>query len=103
MTMTYILLFVFYLILDVLYAYYIIALTELKAVKSSLTSAIIMGMSLFGTIEIIKNHWNALPIILGCFCGTYISVRLKKSNERGLAKDSDSEAEEEISVMKASA
>lgn len=80
--MTYILLFGFYLILDVLYAYYIIALTELKALRSALTSAIIMGMSLIGTIEIIKNHWNAIPIILGCFCGTYISVLLKKLKDR---------------------
>lgn len=101
--MTYIILFGFYLILDVLYAYYIIALTELKAFKSSLASAIIMGMSLFGTIEIIKNHWNAVPIILGCFCGTYISVMLKKSKERIQARAINSETEEDTSVMKASA
>lgn len=101
--MTYILLFVFYLILDVLYAYYIIALTELKAIKSALTSAIIMGMSLFGTIEVIRNHWNAVPIILGCFCGTYISVKLKKLKERSAAKDTDSDTGEEISAFKASA
>ena len=101
--MTYLILFGFYLILDVLYAYYIIALTELKALKSALTSAIIMGMSLFGTIEIIKNHWNAVPIILGCFCGTYISVKLKKSKERALAGTLNSETGQDISVMKASA
>ena len=103
MISTYILLFGFYLVLDILYAYYIIALTELKALRSALTSAIIMGMSLFGTIEVIKDHWNAVPIILGCFCGTYISVKLKKSKERALARAINSETEEVISVMKASA
>lgn len=89
--LTYILLFIFYLILDVLYAYYIIALTELKAFKSSLTSAVIMGMSLFGTIEVIKDHWNAVPIILGCFCGTYISVMLKKSKENSMSRAEENE------------
>lgn len=89
--LTYMLLFIFYLILDVLYAYYIMAITELKAFKSSLTSAIIMGMSLFGTIEVIKDHWNAVPIILGCFCGTYISVMLKKSKENSMSGNEDNE------------
>lgn len=103
MISSYILLFGFYLVLDILYAYYIIALTELKALRSALTSAIIMGMSLFGTIEVIKDHWNAVPIILGCFSGTYISVKLKKSKERALARTLNSETEEDISVIKASA
>lgn len=78
MILTYIILFVFYLVLDMLYAHYILALTESKAFKSAITSSIIMGMSLFGTIEIIRNHWNAIPIIIGCFCGTYLTVRLKQ-------------------------
>lgn len=75
-------LFGFYLILDVLYAYYISSLTELKALKSALTSAVIMGMSLFWTIEIIKNHWNSVSIILGCVYGTYLSLKLKKLKEK---------------------
>ncbi len=61
-----------------LYAHYILALTESKAFKSAITSSIIMGMSLFGTIEIIRNHWNAIPIIIGCFCGTYLTVKLQQ-------------------------
>jgi putative effector of murein hydrolase len=78
MILTYLILFVFYLVLDMLYAHYILALTESKAFKSAITSSIIMAMSLFGTIEIIRNHWNAIPIIIGCFCGTYLTVRLKQ-------------------------
>ncbi|HPI69257.1 MAG TPA: hypothetical protein PLV06_11410 [Bacteroidales bacterium] len=78
MILTYIILFVFYLVLDMLYAHYILALTESKAFKSAITSSIIMGMSLFGTIEIIRNHWNAIPIIIGCFCGTYLTVKLQQ-------------------------
>ena len=78
MILTYIILFAFYLVFDMLYAYYILALTESKAFKSAITSAIIMGMSLFGTIEIIRNHWNAIPIIIGCFCGSYLTVKLQQ-------------------------
>lgn len=101
--MTYVILFGFYLIFDVLYAYYIIALTELKALKSALASAVIIGMSLFGTIEIIKNHWNAIPIILGAFTGTYISVMLKKSKEKALSGTLIPGTEENMDVQEASA
>lgn len=96
---TFILLFIFYLVLDILYAYYIIALTELKAMRSAITSAIIMGMSLFGTVEIIKNHWNAIPIILGCFCGTYISVMLKRLKEDAIEDALNSQSEIYDSVI----
>ena len=87
MILTYIILFVFYLVLDMLYAHYILALTESKAFKSAITSSIIMGMSLFGTIEIIRNHWNAIPIIIGCFCGTYLTVKLQQLKQFQLTKE----------------
>jgi len=95
----YILLFIFYLVLDILYAYYIIALTELKAIRPAITSAIIMGMSLFGTVEIIKNHWNAIPLILGCFCGMYISVMLKRLKEDAIEDALNSQSEVYDSVI----
>ena len=39
-----------------------------------------MGISLFCTIEIISDHYNALPITKGCLCGTYIKVNNIRNN-----------------------
>jgi len=73
-----ILLFVFYLVFDFLYAHYIMAVGDHKAFKAATISAILIIMSLYGTIEVIKNYWMIIPVVAGSFLGTFLTVRLTK-------------------------
>jgi len=75
---TAVILFVFYLVFDVLYAHYILAMGESKAFKSANISAILIVMSLYGTIEVVKNYWFIIPIALGSWLGTYITIKFQK-------------------------
>jgi hypothetical protein len=75
---TAVILFVFYLVFDILYAHYIIAMGESKAFKSANISAILIIMSLYGTIEVVKNYWFIIPIALGSWLGTYLTIKYSK-------------------------
>lgn len=78
MILTAIILFVFYLVFDILYAQYIIAVGESKAVKSATISAILIVLSLYGTIEVVKNYWYIIPVAMGCWLGTYLTIKFQK-------------------------
>jgi len=38
-------------------------------------------MGIFGYIEANKNLWNIIPIFIGCWLGTYLTVKLRKPSE----------------------
>jgi hypothetical protein len=75
------LLFIFYLAFDILYARFLFAFNNSKAVEAGLYSAVITVMGIFGFIEANKNLWNIIPIALGCFIGTFLSVKFRKKSE----------------------
>jgi uncharacterized membrane protein YfcA len=82
---TCLLLFVVYLIFDILSTLYLRAVSELKAAKASILSTILFLMSIYGTIEYINNFVYILPIAVGGFLGSFITIRwLKKESEKDI-------------------
>jgi uncharacterized membrane protein YfcA len=82
---TCLLLFVVYLIFDILSTLYLRAVSELKAGKASTLSTILFLMSIYGTIEYINNFVYIIPIAIGGFLGSYITIRwLKQESEKDI-------------------
>jgi len=80
---TWIILFCTYLVFDILYVLYIQAVNEYKALKASFLGVFMYLLTAYGTIEYISNFVNVIPIILGSFIGTFVTLKLgKRSSEK---------------------
>jgi hypothetical protein len=79
MNMT-ILLFVFLATasIDALYALYTIHVTERKALPAALSGTLIHFLTAFTVISYTKNYFNLIPLLLGSFVGTFLTVRCFK-------------------------
>lgn len=71
-------LFVTYLVIDVLYALYIIAVDRRQALAAACLTSIIYSLLAFGVITYSKNPLYLLPIAGGAFVGTFLTVTFKK-------------------------
>jgi hypothetical protein len=71
------LVFVTYVVVDVLYAAYIIAVGERRAVRAAALSAVIYGLLAYGIVTYSRNIWYLAPLAAGAFLGTYITVKWK--------------------------
>ena len=69
------LVFATYVVVDVLYAAYIIAVGDRRAVRAAALSAIIYGLLAYGVVTFSKNILYLVPLAAGAFLGTYITVR----------------------------
>ncbi len=78
-------LFTVYLLCDVLYAKYVLAVSKLDALRAANYSLLMYALTVWGTIEYVQNFYNAIPIGLGAWLGTYITLRVenKKTKEDG--------------------
>jgi uncharacterized membrane protein YfcA len=77
------LLFTIYLIFDILSTLYLQAVSELRAVKASNLSTILYLMSVYGTIEYINNFVYIIPIAIGGWVGSYITIKwLRRKSEK---------------------
>jgi uncharacterized membrane protein YfcA len=75
------LLFTIYFIFDVLSTLYLKAVQELKAIRASNLSTILYLMSVYGTIEYINNFACIIPIAIGGWLGSYVTIKwVKKRN-----------------------
>lgn len=72
---TSIIIFFTYVIIDILYAMYIKAVGANKAILASGLSSVIYSLLAFGVITYAENPAYVIPLALGAFCGTYITVR----------------------------
>jgi hypothetical protein len=80
---TCLLLFIVYFIFDILSTLYLKAVSELKAAKASNLSTILYLMSVYGTIEYINNFVYIIPIAVGGYLGSYITIKwIKKQGEK---------------------
>jgi uncharacterized membrane protein YfcA len=70
--------FFVYLIIDCLYAAYVISVGRGQAVVASTCTAIIYSLLAFGVLSYSKNIWYLIPLASGAFLGTYITVKLRK-------------------------
>lgn len=69
------LLFVVYLATDYLFAYYTKRVVEGKAYLAAHAGTIIVFLAAFGVISYTENPWYILPIAMGSWVGTFLSVK----------------------------
>lgn len=72
---TAVLVFATYVVIDVLYAAYIIAVGDRRAVRAAALSSVIYGLLAYGVVTFSKNIMYLVPLAAGAFVGTYITVR----------------------------
>jgi hypothetical protein len=70
--------FVTYVAIDMLYAWYVICVGERRAVTAALLTSVIYSLLAFGVVSYSKNIFYLVPLASGAFFGTYVMVRLKK-------------------------
>ncbi len=79
--MTAIFIFVAYLFVDGLYAYYTLAVVNLKPYTSATVGAFMYLLLAVGIINYISNPVYLLPMFLGSWLGTFIVVKYRKSKK----------------------
>lgn len=65
-------------IIDFIWARYVKAIAEDRAVEASLLSSTIIALGGFSTWIFIHDPWLIIPEALGAFCGTWISITWEK-------------------------
>jgi len=78
---TWLILFVIYFAFDILYAKYILSVNKLRALKAANLSAVLYLLTVYGTIEYVENVINVIPILLGSWLGTYVSLKVILKNK----------------------
>jgi hypothetical protein len=79
-------LFIGCLIYDYVNAKYIRAVAEYDRFKAANTSLFLVAVGGLYTYEYVNNLWNLIPIALGCWCGTFISVKQYGKSGRKVSK-----------------
>jgi hypothetical protein len=72
------LIFVVYVVIDMLYALYILCVGKHQALAAAAISSILYSLLAFGVVSYSKNILYLIPLASGAFLGTYITVRFKK-------------------------
>lgn len=75
---TAVLVFATYVVIDVLYAAYIIAVGGRRAVRAAALSSLIYSLLAFGVVTYAKNVLYVVPLAAGAFVGTYVTVRFQR-------------------------
>ena len=70
--------FVAYILVDGLYAYYTIAVVKRSAISAATTGAAMHFLLALGVISYIKNYWYIIPLAMGSWLGTYLVVKYSK-------------------------
>lgn len=63
-----------YFIVDAMYAYYTLAVTQRKAVTAETTGALMHFLLALGVLSYIQNYLYIIPIAIGSWLGTYYIV-----------------------------
>lgn len=67
-----------YVAIDMMYAWYIIAVGRRRAFTAALLTSIIYSLLAYGVVSYSKNILYLVPLASGAFVGTYITVRFKR-------------------------
>ena len=74
----YIITFTLVFVVDIIYTYYLKAVTESRALTSSFWGAACWLVGSLAVIEYTADHWLLIPACLGAFCGTYVGIKFRK-------------------------
>lgn len=72
------LIFIVYVIIDCLYALYIMSVEKRSAFQAAAISAVLYSLIAFGVVSYSRNILYLFPLATGAFVGTYITVLWKK-------------------------
>ena len=81
MIWTMLIVFVAMIVVDFMWARYLVTATAGKAMQSALWSVGIILSNALVVIEYTASHWMILAAAAGSFVGTYVSVKYKKKEE----------------------
>ena len=76
--LTGIVIFFTYLVIDILYASYIIYVGKRQPVMAATISMFIYGLLAYGVISYSSNPYYLIPLAIGAWCGTFLVVKYKK-------------------------
>ncbi len=72
------LILVVYIIVDMLYAYYIIQVEQRNPMKAAIVSSILYSLLAYGVVSYSRNLLYLFPLATGAFIGTYLTVWWKR-------------------------
>lgn len=75
--------FFLFVVMDILYAYYTLAITRVLPFRASSAAAVMYFVNAVGVLNYIDNKLYLVPIAAGSFIGTYLMM---KREERKMAK-----------------
>ena len=69
-----------YILIDTLYAYYTIVVTKQRPLAAANAASLMYFLLAFGVLNYVQNYLYVIPLALGSWIGTYMTVRydLKK-------------------------
>lgn len=70
--------FLTYVLIDILYAFYVIYVGKRDALKAALSSSALYSLAAYGVITYSRNIVYVIPLALGAFLGTYLVVKYMK-------------------------
>lgn len=79
---TAILIFMTYVVIDILYAYYIMCVEERRPFMAASTTSLIYSLLAYGVVSYSQNILYLVPLASGAFCGTFVMVAYKKRKEK---------------------
>jgi hypothetical protein len=71
--------FVTYVVIDILYALYVICVGKRQPVNAAVVSSFLYSLGAYGVISYAKNPLYVIPLALGAFLGTYLVVKYNAS------------------------
>lgn len=67
--------FVVYVVFDILYALYVLCVSRKKVLAASFISSALYSLGAYGVMSYLHNPWYLIPLACGAFAGTYIAVK----------------------------
>lgn len=75
---SWVILFFIYLFFDIFYILYIQSVTDVRPMRAANIGVVMYLLTAYGTIEYIDNFVNLIPILLGGWLGSYLTLKLGK-------------------------
>jgi len=72
------LVFTTYFVVDILYARYITEVAHKRALRAAVISCFLYSLLAYGVISYSRNTLYLVPLVLGAFWGTYVTVRFQR-------------------------
>ena len=66
---------------DVFYTYYLRAIQNDEALKSSVWAVVVFFIASIAVINYTSDHMLLIPACLGAFCGTFVGMKIRKKKE----------------------